>query len=103
MSEVGFTSAADYFGATHSMGVVGVVDNAALADRLVKAGPATTAFELGIADEEGIAAGSTIISSLVLQGFQWAAPGPFGSFLAGHLVYIGGKDLLPLILADIDF
>ena len=71
MPQVGFTTAAHDFGAIHSMAVVGVIDYAAFADGLIKAGPATTTFKFGITDEEGIATGGTIIGSFVFQGRTW--------------------------------
>lgn len=61
MSEVRLAAAAFHFRPLHAMGVVRQINDAALADRLIKAWPATAAFELGIAPEKRIAAHRTIV------------------------------------------
>ncbi len=60
---MGLAAAALYFGAVHSVGVVGQIDDAGFGDGLVKAGPAAAAVELGIADEQRVTAGYTVIGS----------------------------------------
>ena len=101
MAQVSLASAALYFRTRHAMAVIGCIDNAALADRLVKAWPSATAFKFCIAHEQSIAAGRTIKRSLVLHVLKRAASRPLGTLLTCDIVNIRGQDLLPFVLADI--
>src|SRR5271155_1916936 len=87
-----------HFCPVHPMGMVRQIDDAALADRLIKTGPATTALEFGIAAEQRIATNGTIIGPDLLTFLERARPGPLGPPHPGNGIYIARKDLLPLII-----
>jgi hypothetical protein len=101
MAQVRLATAALHFGALHSMGVIGRINNASLADGLVKAGPAAAAFEFGIAFKQGVAANSAVIGSNFLAIFKLAGPGPLGALLPCNGVHIGRQYLSPFFFSDI--
>ena len=102
VTQVRFTAPAHDFSAFHAVGIVGRINNAALGDGLVKAGPAAPALELRIADEQGITANGAVIGALVRYMLERAAPGPFGAFLPGNVVNVGGKDFFPFCVIQGD-
>ena len=83
------------------MGMVRQIDDAALADRLIKTGPATTALEFCIAPEERIAAYRTIVGADLLVVFQRTAVWPLRTLLPRYIIHIPRKDVLPLIVGHI--
>ena len=88
MTQVRFASSALYFGAIHSMGMIGRINDTALADRLIKTGPTAATLKFGIAPEQWIPADSTVIRSLLEKILVLAGPGPFRSLQTGYIIHV---------------
>src|SRR4051794_25762603 len=88
-----------YLRALHAKGVVGLVDNAAFGNRLVKRRPAAAAFKLRVRYKQRIAAHRTVVRTLFFEGFVLAAPRPLGTFLPRNLVHIFRQHFFPFVVA----
>jgi hypothetical protein len=86
--------------ALHPIGVIRQVDNAALADRLIKAWPAAAAFEFGIALEKRVAANRAIVSADLMILFQRTAVRPLRTLLSRDRIDIFWKNVLPLVVGQ---
>jgi hypothetical protein len=84
----------------HSIGIIRQVDDTALADRLIKAGPAAAAFEFGIALEERVAANRAIVSADFMILFQRTAVRPLGPLLSRDRIDILWENVLPLVVGQ---
>jgi hypothetical protein len=102
MAKMGFAAPAFHFGSFHAMSMIRQIDDAALADGLVKAWPAASAFEFGIASEQGIAAYGAIIGPYFLRAFEGAAPGSFGALHTGDVIDLGRQYHFPFLIGQID-
>ena len=76
------------------------VDNAALADRLIKARPAAAAFEFGIALEKRVTANRAIVSADFMILFQRTAVRPLRPLLSRDRIDIFWKNVLPLVVGQ---
>jgi hypothetical protein len=85
----------------HPVGVIRQVDDTALADRLIKARPATAALEFGIALEKRIAANCAIVSADLMILFQRTAIRPLGPLLSRDRIDILRKNVLPLVIGQV--
>lgn len=101
MTEMRFASAAFDLRPIHPIGMIGQIDHAAFANRFIETRPAATAFELGVAPEEGIAAGRTIVGADLMILLQRTAVGPLRSLLPGDIVYVLRQYVLPLIVGQV--
>ena len=66
--------------------------------RLVEAGPAGAALELGVGCEQFLAAAGAGEYAVALLGVQRAGAGPLGAMLAQHLVLRGRQLRAPLLV-----
>jgi hypothetical protein len=99
---MGFATTALYFGALHTMAIVGRVQDATLCKGLKKAGPTAATFEFGLTLEQGLSTGLAMVGAYFAGLFDRAAPGSLGPFLARNVIDIRGKDLLPFALRQVD-
>src|ERR1700744_1030001 len=98
MAQMRLATATFHLRPLHAMTMVGRIDDAGLAYRLVEAGPATAALELGIAAEKRVAAYRAIEGSDLLGILERTAPGTFRSFVPGDVIDVLRQDLLPFVV-----
>src|SRR5687768_4707489 len=101
MTQMRLTAATRHFRAGHSMCVIGRINNTSLADWLVKAGPAASAFEFGITFKQRVAADGAKIGSHLLRIFKFAGPGSFSSLFPRNGIYVSRQDLPPFFITHI--
>src|SRR6202163_130261 len=90
MTEVAAAPAAVLLGASHAVASVARGLNR-VRNRLVEAGPAGAAFELGLGHEQGLpasGAGKCAGTFLVIEG---ATPRRFGAVPPHHFILLGGE------------
>ena len=85
----------------HPISVIGQIDNAALADRLIEAWPAATALELRITPEKRVAAHRAVIRADLVVFLQRTAVRPLRSLLPGNIIDIFRQNVLSLIISHI--
>jgi hypothetical protein len=92
MTQMGLATATLYLCSFHTMCIIRGIDDAALADGVVKTGPAATTFKLGITFKQCIATSGTVISSYFLEAFKLTCIRSFCTFLTGNIKDIGRKN-----------
>jgi hypothetical protein len=82
--------------------MIGSIDNTALTDRLIKAGPAAAALKLCVAPEQRIPTHGTVKSADLMRMLKRTASRPFRPFLPGNAIDVFWQDFLPLVIAQVD-
>src|ERR1700677_2200727 len=101
MTKMRFATPAFHFRPLHPRTVIGQIDNAALADRLIEAWPAAAALELGITPEKRVAAYRAVIGTDLMVFLQRTAVRPLRTLLPCNRIDIFWQNILPLVISHI--
>ena len=96
VSQVGIAGAAFHFRTRHAIAAVRALGYAAGAYRRVKAGPASTGFELGVRVEQWRATADAVIDSSFFVIPIFSGESGLGAALAGDIELFGRKLRAPL-------
>src|SRR6188508_691535 len=102
MAEMCLTPAALYFGSLHAQAIIGSIDNTCFGDRLIEAGPSTSAVKLSVTLEQCISTSNTTVQADFFRLFKLACPGSFCSFLPGDIILLRRKQFFPIVIFQLN-
>ena len=96
MTQVRVATAAQYFGAVHSVRMIRMFFHNFIVGGRGETWPTTARVELGIGSKKLLATTDTLINAGRIGGLIFAGKGWFRTLLAGHMILIRRELLLPL-------